>query len=100
MKLSPSAVKQLRQLLSAHPNQYMRVEIAAGGCSGFEKKFDLSVRECDDTLIDDLVVVDPISLELLANAELDYKTSLGGNLFVLEIPESTADCGCGKSFSI
>jgi iron-sulfur cluster assembly accessory protein len=76
-----------------------RILIESGGCSGFEKKFEI----CNDIRPDDFnfghVLIDPQSLELLGNATLDYKISLGEQKFVLDIPQASISCGCGKSFN-
>lgn len=80
---------------------WMRIEIRAGGCSGFEKIYTLTDQKDDQDLIfENIVVVDPTSYELIAESELSYEKDLSGNRFVLTIPESTSNCGCGKSFGI
>ena len=46
------------------------------------------------------VVIDPISLEFLSGAIIDFKEELIGSKFVIENPNATSSCGCGTSFSI
>jgi iron-sulfur cluster assembly accessory protein len=46
------------------------------------------------------VVVDPVSLDLLAGAELHYADELMGSYFTVRNPNATSACGCGTSFSI
>ena len=46
------------------------------------------------------VVVDDVSLDLLAGAQLDYKDELIGSYFAVENPNATSSCGCGTSFTI
>jgi iron-sulfur cluster insertion protein len=46
------------------------------------------------------VLVDQVSLGLLAGAELDYVEDLVGSAFRISNPNATASCGCGTSFSI
>ena len=46
------------------------------------------------------VLVDDVSLDLLAGAQLDYKDELIGAYFAVENPNATASCGCGTSFAI
>lgn len=79
----------------------MRIQIQAGGCSGFEKVFSMTdqVHE-QDLIFDNLVVVDDVSHELIKHAQLSYVQDLGGAAFDLKIPEATVNCGCGKSFTI
>jgi iron-sulfur cluster insertion protein len=82
----------------------LRVAVLAGGCSGFQYRFELeSGRQPEDFVIDRgaaRVVVDPASLELLAGAELDYTDELMASHFTVRNPNATSSCGCGTSFSI
>lgn len=82
----------------------LRVEVLAGGCSGFQYRFDLAeTQEDDDRVIERdgaRVLVDPASLDLLAGAELDYVDELMGAYFAVRNPIATSTCGCGTSFSI
>lgn len=104
-RLSEAAAKRIAEILAAEPQaQALRVEVLAGGCSGFQYKFDLTdSRNPDDLVITAggaTVFVDPPSLDLLAGAELDYKDALMGAHFAVRNPNATAACGCGSSFSI
>jgi len=82
----------------------LRVAVLAGGCSGFQYRFELD----GDTQPDDLViergparvVVDPASLDLLAGSELDYTDELMGSHFAVRNPNAKSACGCGTSFSV
>ncbi len=81
-----------------------RVAVLAGGCSGFQYRFELDQQtEPDDVLIEQgavKVLVDPVSLDLLAGAELDFTDELMGSHFAVRNPNATSACGCGTSFSI
>ena len=83
----------------------LRVAVLAGGCSGFQYRFELDAEAAkpDDLVIERAgarVLVDPDSLELLAGAELDFADALMGSHFAVRNPNATAACGCGTSFSI
>jgi len=82
----------------------LRLAVEGGGCSGFQYKFALAdAPEADDSVaIRDGVslVVDPVSLDLIAGAEVDYVESLGGAAFRVTNPNAASGCGCGSSFSI
>jgi len=82
----------------------LRVAVLAGGCSGFQYRFELDHRrQPDDHEIQAgaaRVLVDPTSLDLLAGAELDYSEALIGAHFTVRNPNATSSCGCGTSFSI
>ena len=82
----------------------LRLSVEGGGCSGFQYRFDLdagpdaedSVSETDGVKL----VVDPVSLELVAGSVVDFVESLGGAAFQVENPNAAAGCGCGSSFGI
>ena len=82
----------------------LRIAVSGGGCSGFQ--YGLSFD--DQTNPDDLVferggvgiVVDDVSLDLLAGAEIDFVEDLMGASFRINNPNAASSCGCGNSFSI
>ena len=82
----------------------LRVAVLAGGCSGFQYKFELDESPADDDLIIERgparVFVDPASLDLLAGSELDYTDALIGAHFAVRNPNAKSACGCGTSFSL
>lgn len=82
----------------------LRLSVEGGGCSGFQYKFDLDdAPEADDAVSETggvKLVVDPVSLDLVAGATVDYVESLGGAAFRVENPNAAAGCGCGSSFGI
>jgi iron-sulfur cluster assembly accessory protein len=82
----------------------LRVAVLAGGCSGFQYRFELDGSpQTDDFVIERAgvkVMVDPASLDLLAGAELDYTDELMGSHFAVRNPNAKSACGCGTSFSV
>lgn len=82
----------------------LRLSVEGGGCSGFQYKFDLSDNaESDDNISETdgvKLVVDPVSLDLVAGSTVDFVESLGGAAFRVENPNAAAGCGCGTSFGI
>ena len=82
----------------------MRVFITGGGCSGFSYKFQLdeTVEEGDTVIVKDAasIVVDSISAQYLAGAEVDYVEELMNSSFVIRNPNASSQCGCGSSFSV
>lgn len=99
VKLTPAAIDQF-QIIKNNNQLYPRIEIVAGGCNGFEKRFSLDSMQESDILVADVLLIDESSYEFLANSQIDYKVDLSGGNFVIDIPESTSTCGCGVSFSI
>tara|TARA_R110000824_G_scaffold81446_12_gene204796 strand:+ start:436 stop:768 length:333 start_codon:yes stop_codon:yes gene_type:complete len=83
----------------------LRLAIKGGGCSGFKKEVDFSpldeVAETD--IVQEFgevsVITDIKSMLYLHDAIIDYKDSLMGAGFLIEIPSAKNTCGCGDSFS-
>jgi iron-sulfur cluster assembly accessory protein len=99
------AAARVAEILAAEPGaQALRVEVLAGGCSGYQYKFDLTATQDPADLVIEAagarILVDPVSLDLLAGAELDYKDTLMGAHFAVQNPNATSSCGCGTSFAI
>ncbi|MDY3198232.1 MAG: iron-sulfur cluster insertion protein ErpA [Pseudomonadaceae bacterium] len=106
MQFSDSAVAKVRSLIEEEGNDRLslRVFVTGGGCSGFQYgfTFDDELAE-DDTVIERdgvRLVVDPMSFQYLAGAEVDYQEGLEGSRFVINNPNASTTCGCGSSFSI
>ena len=82
----------------------LRLSVEGGGCSGFQYRFDLAESpEAEDWISETdgvRLVVDRISLELVAGSTVDFVESLGGAAFKVENPNAAAGCGCGSSFGI
>jgi iron-sulfur cluster assembly accessory protein len=81
----------------------LRVAVEGGGCSGFQYDIKLHVPTEDDLVLQKdgaSVLIDPVSLPFLADAEIDFSDELIGARFVVNNPNATASCGCGTSFSI
>jgi len=88
----------------ANPNLMLRVFISGGGCSGFQYgfTFDETVEEGDSQVENQGVklIVDPMSVQYLMGAEIDYKEDLQGAQFIIRNPNAQTTCGCGSSFSV
>lgn len=104
--LTDRAAARISEILSSQGTPAaLRVAVLAGGCSGFQYKFDLDdAAPADDDLVIEQagarVVVDASSLDLLGGAQLDYTDALMGAHFAIKNPNATSSCGCGTSFSI
>ena len=87
-----------------NPELMLRVFVAGGGCSGFQYGFTFDdEREEGDSSVENqgvTLVVDPMSIQYLMGAEIDYKEDLQGAQFVIRNPNATTTCGCGSSFSV
>jgi len=106
LDFSAAAAAKVRELISEEGNAdlALRVYIQGGGCSGFQYGFEFDENRADDDLAVDTdgvtLLVDPLSLQYLMGAEVDYSESLQGAQFVIRNPNAKTTCGCGSSFTI
>jgi iron-sulfur cluster insertion protein len=105
MTLSPSAAARVAMIAQKQGKPAMlRLSVEGGGCSGFQYKFELAEAvDAEDLTVERdgvTLLVDPMSLELVAGSVVDYVESLGGAAFKVENPQAASGCGCGSSFSV
>lgn len=81
-------------------DKLLRVYVHGGGCSGFQYGFSIEEKQEDDTLIDNLVLVDSLSYGYVVGSTLDYKEDIMGSTFQLSNPNAVGTCGCGVSFTV
>lgn len=104
--LTCAAAAKVRELIAEEgdPSLALRVFIQGGGCSGFQYGFEFDNNLADDDIVIETdqvrLVVDPMSLQYLTGAEVDYALNLSGAQFVVRNPNAKTTCGCGHSFSI
>lgn len=100
-----AAAAKVAELIAeeGNPDLKLRVYINGGGCSGFQYGFEFDEEQSDDdvAVVTDNVtlLIDPLSMQYLAGAEVDYSESLHGAQFVIRNPNAKTTCGCGSSFS-
>ena len=104
LTLSSSAAKRVAYIAGRQGKPaVLRLAVDGGGCAGFSYRFSLGEAEEGDaaTTTDGVtLVIDPISLELVAGSEVDYVEDLGGSSFKVTNPNAASGCGCGSSFSV
>ena len=103
---SSAAAAKVKSLIEDEGNAdlNLRVFVSGGGCSGFQYgfTFDENVIE-GDTIVETegvKLLIDPMSVQYLFGAEIDYTEGLEGAQFVIRNPNATTTCGCGSSFSV
>lgn len=100
-----AAASKVSELIreEANPNLKLRVFVQGGGCSGFQYgfTFDENIEEGDTRVNNQGVtlLIDPMSIQYLAGAEIDYREDMEGAQFVIRNPNASTTCGCGSSFS-
>ena len=81
----------------------LRVWVAGGGCSGLS--YGMALDENDPDEGDQVfehggvkIMVDPMSLQYMEGATVDFLDDDQGGGFKIENPNATSSCGCGSSF--
>lgn len=101
-----AAAKKVQELINEedNPGLMLRVFVSGGGCSGFQYgfTFDEKKEDGDSSVVNHGVtlVIDPMSVQYLMGAEIDYKEDLQGAQFVIRNPNASTTCGCGSSFTV
>lgn len=105
ISVTDSAARRIAEIAAGDPAApLLRVSVEGGGCSGFQYKFDLVAAAAADDLVLEksgaTVLIDPVSLQYMAGAEIDFVDDLIGAAFKIKNPVASSSCGCGTSFSI
>ena len=106
LDFTAAAARKVAALIAeeGNPALMLRVYISGGGCSGFQYGFSFDEERSEDDLAlqrDGVtLLVDPLSLQYLMGAEVDYRESLQGAQFVIRNPNAKSTCGCGSSFTV
>jgi iron-sulfur cluster assembly accessory protein len=106
INVSESAALKINELLAEEQKTGggLRMFVQGGGCSGFQ--YGLMIEENGQAAGDQVfeshgvkLFVDPISIQYLKNAEVDFVDTITGGGFTIKNPNATSTCGCGSSFS-
>jgi iron-sulfur cluster assembly accessory protein len=105
VELTENAARRITEILKFEPEgSFLRIGVDGGGCSGFTYTYNIaSDLSAEDLVIERggaTVAIDPVSLDLLRGARIDFVDNLMGQMFKIDNPRATASCGCGSSFSI
>lgn len=101
-----NAANKVKQLIIEEGNHALklRVFVSGGGCSGFQYGFTFDEQINDDDMVMEKkgvqLLVDAMSFQYLAGAEIDYREDIQGAQFVIKNPGASSTCGCGSSFSV
>ncbi|MAH13917.1 MAG: iron-sulfur cluster assembly accessory protein [Verrucomicrobia bacterium] len=104
ISLTESAANKIRSLQQENgvENEYMRLSVEPGGCSGMEYAMSFASRDDEDEVIEShgvQVIVDAVSLTYLEGTEVHFDDGLHGKGFEIRNPNAQNTCGCGRSFS-
>ena len=82
----------------------LRIKVVGGGCSGYSYAMDFEKDPAaDDSVFDSngiKVMVDPKSLPMIYNCQVDWVDAMTGAGFTIQNPNAKGSCGCGSSFTV
>lgn len=104
IQLSDKAKHELINLEATGEN-FLRIAVVAGGCSGmtYSACIDNTLSDADQVLFEDAalrVVADERSAGLLDGLQIDYSDDLISSGFRFKNPKAVKACGCGSSFAV
>jgi len=105
VNLTKQAADKVKEIMlkEGMDDQWLRVSIRGGGCSGFEYVLDFTKEEVEADFSYESegvkILVDEISAEHLRGTSIDYIDGLNGSGFKFINPNAQRHCGCGQSFS-
>ncbi|HLC03709.1 MAG TPA: iron-sulfur cluster insertion protein ErpA [Anaerolineales bacterium] len=102
--ITQTAAERVQRLMEERSvaGHALRVFVSGGGCSGLQYGMALESQPRETDMRFSLhgvdVVVDPVSIDYLMGATIDYVDDLMGGGFRIENPNAVTSCGCGHSF--
>lgn len=104
--ITPSAAVEFKNLLQQSPTgteQFLRIGVKGGGCSGMSY-----ILGFDDTKEEDIqfeingipCTINKNHLLYIQGLEIDWHNDLNARGFVFNNPNASSSCGCGSSFSV
>ena len=105
VSMTERAARRIGEILKSEPaGSMLRISVEGGGCSGFQYKFGFEQAKAAADLVlaqnGATVLIDPLSVQYMAGAQIDYVDDLIGASFKVNNPVATSSCGCGTSFSV
>ena len=104
--LTEKAVQKVQSLREQEgkPGYALRLKVVGGGCSGYSYSMDFEESPAaGDVTFEDQgvkILVDPKSLQMIDNCQVDWADGLTGAGFTITNPNAKGSCGCGHSFTV
>jgi len=100
--VTPNAIAKINDILAEenNPKVRLRIFVQGGGCSGFQYGFMLDEEHNEEDFEINGILIDAMSMQYVAEAQIDYKEELMGSQFVINNPNVSSSCGCGASFAV
>lgn len=104
--IKDSCLQRLKQILTKPQEEYLRIHVETGGCSGFSYMFEIEDKNIDPK--EDLVferetykvVINKDILPYMKGAAIEFDDSLMKSSFSIKNPIAETKCSCGTSFSV
>ncbi|EUD69791.1 hypothetical protein YYG_05012 [Plasmodium vinckei petteri] len=108
LHVSNEAINKMKEINKKYENEKaLKVQVEAGGCSGFQYFFSLidknNINEKDIIAYDKefVVVINKEASDILKDSKIHYISNLISKKFIIEnIQNISSKCSCGNSFDI
>ena len=100
IQITDSAKDYLTSMTESESKRFAFLSVLGGGCSGFQYKWELTDKEEDGIVVEDILVIDKIAEMFIIGCTVDYVKEFGGSYLKIVNPNAKASCGCGESFAI
>ena len=100
IQITDSAKDYLTSMTESESKRFAFLSVLGGGCSGFQYKWELTDKEEDGIVVEDILVIDKIAEMFVIGCTVDYVKEFGGSYLKVVNPNATAQCGCGESFAV
>ena len=100
IQITDSAKEYLTNMTESESKRFAFLSVLGGGCSGFQYKWELTDKEEDGIIVEDILVVDKIAEMFVIGCTVDYVREFGGSYLKVVNPNAKASCGCGECFAI
>jgi iron-sulfur cluster assembly accessory protein len=106
VQLTAAAVAEIKRLMnepSFDSQNYLRVGVKGGGCSGmsYVLGFEPKTEKDSEYEINGIsFIINPSHVLYLNNMEIDWEGGLNARGFTFKNPNASTTCGCGSSFGV
>ena len=100
------AVKEIKRLMNEpdfDTNQYLRVGVKGGGCTGMSYILGFENKDDKDEIFDIEGIpgiINPAHSIYLLGMEIHWEGGLNSRGFTFKNPNASKTCGCGSSFAV
>lgn len=105
--IKDSCLNRLKQILDKPQEEFLRIHVETGGCSGFSYLFEIETKNQinpNEDLVFERdnyrVVVNKEILPYMKGSSIEFNESLIKSSFQIVNPVAETRCSCGSSFSI